>query len=255
MRKNGTIIGSTFLGTGFTGNFFSKTITAQNESIATNDLITLTLDWSPSQAYNLTVSAGSINFQSSVPTRVPINLGEEIPINDTLPRGVFQRDFFISILKFFNLYVYESAFDENKLYIETYIDFYPANSHNALDWSTKIDRSKPIRQTPMSELNARYFRYKFREDNDFYNEEYRKQFNEGYGDRVFDTEFEFSNDTDELQLIFANSVLYQNVGTDKIYPAIYKLSGTTETPMDHVIRMCQAKKIEGVTSSNMLDGV
>lgn len=255
LRKNGTIIGSTFLGTGFTGNFFSKTITAQSQSIATNDLITLTLDWTPSQAYNLTVSAGSINFQSSVPTRVPINLGEEIPINDTLPKGVFQRDFFISILKKYNLFVYESAFDENKLYIEPYIDFYPTTSENALDWSTKIDRSKPIRQTPMSELNARFFRYKFREDNDFYNEEYRKQFNEGYGDRVFDTEFEFSNDTDELQLIFANSVLYQNVGTDKVYPAIYKLSGTTETPMDHVIRMCQAKKITGVDSWDMLDGV
>lgn len=243
IRKNGTIIGSTFLGTGFTGNFFTRTITASNQSIATNDLITLTLDWSPSQAYSLTVSAGSINFQSATPTRVRVNLGETIPINDTLPRGIFQRDFLLSIVKLFKLYIYELPFDENKLVITPYVDFYPSDGQNALDWSKKIDRSQPIRQTPMSELNARYYRFKYREDNDFYNEEYRKAYNEGYGDRIFDTEFEFSNETDTLEVIFANSVLYQNTGTDKIYPAIYKLSGTTETPMDHIIRIGRAKKI------------
>lgn len=257
IRKNGSIIGSAYLGSGFSGYFFTKTITAYNISIATNDVITLTLDWSPSQAYNLSISAGeesqSIRFESGAPTRVPINLGEEIPINDTLPLGIFQRDFFISILKMFNLYVYESAFDENKIYIEPYIDFYQ-DAQVALDWSKKIDRSKPIRQTPMSELNARFFRYKFREDNDFYNENYRKAYNEGYGDFVFDTEFEFSNDTDTLEVIFANSVLYQNTGTDKIYPAIYKLSGTTETGMDSVIRIMQAKKIT-CDSYDILDGV
>ena len=106
----------------------------------------------------------------------------------------------------------------------------------------------------MSELNARYYRFKYREDNDFYNEEYRKAYNEGYGDRIFDTEFEFSNETDTLEVIFANSVLYQNIGTDKIYPAIYKLSGTTETPMDHIIRIGRAKKIS-CNAYDILDDV
>lgn len=241
LRKNGAIIASTFLGSAFSGRFFSSTITAANESIATNDVITLTLDWSTSQPYNLQVSAGSINFQSSTPTRVRVNLGDEIIINDTIPQGIFQKDFVLSIIKMFNLYVYESSFDEKKLIITPYVNFY--SNEQPLNWTDKIDRSSPIKQIPMSELNARYYQYKFREDNDFYNEDYRKAFNEGYGDRIYDTEFEFSNETDELQLIFAASVLYQNVGTDKIYPAIYKLSGTTETPMDHVMRIGRAKKI------------
>lgn len=250
LRQNGTIIGSTFLGSAFSGRFFSSTVTAFNVTIATNDLITLTLDWSTSQPYNLQVSAGSINFQSSTPTRVRVNLGDEIVINDTIPSGIFQKDFLLSIVKMFNLYIYELPFDSNKLVITPYVDFY--SNAQPLDWSKKIDRSMPIRQTPMSELNARYYQYKFREDNDFYNEDYRKAFNEGYGDRIYDTEFEFSNETDVLEVIFAASVLYQNTGTDKIYPAIYKLSGTTETPMDHVVRIGRAKKLN-VAAYDILD--
>jgi hypothetical protein len=255
IRKNGTIIGSTFLGSAFSGRFFSSTVTALSESIATNDIISLTLDWSTSQPYNLTVSAGSINFQSSTPTRVEVNLGETIVMNDILPQGIFQRDFFIWILKMFNLLVYESQFDEKTIIISTFDKFITNNTSTALDWSNKIDREKPIKQVPMSELNARFYQYKFKADNDYYSEEYRKAYNEGYGDFIYDTEFEFSKETDVLEVGFANSVLYQNVGTTKVYPAIYKLSGSTETPMDHVIRIVQLKKITGVASYDILDNL
>ena len=95
------------------------------------------------------------------------------------------------------------------------------------------------------------------QDNDLYNENYTKKYNEGYGDRIYDTEFDFSKDEDTLDVIFAASVLYQKVGTDKIYPAIYKVSdnNTKENSMDSVIRIMQAKKITGRTSYNVLNGV
>jgi hypothetical protein len=157
----------------------------------------------------------------------------------------------------FNLYVYEDTWDDKKIIIKPYINFYPDSYANALDWSNKIDRSKPLSIKPMSELNARYFNYKFKQDNDFYNENYTKKYNEGYGDRIYDTQFDFSKETDTLEVIFASSVLYQKTGTDKIYPAIYKVSdnNTKENSMDSVIRIMQAKKITGRTSYNILNGV
>jgi hypothetical protein len=190
---------------------------------------------------------------------IPVNLayGDSLIVNDTIPKGVFQRDFFLSIVKMFNLYVYEDTWDDKKIVIKPYINFYPNTSANALDWSNKIDRSKPLSIKPMSELNARYFNYKFKQDNDFYNENYTKKYNEGYGDRIYDTEFDFSKETDTLEVIFSSSVLYQKTGTDKIYPAIYKVSdnNTKENSMDSVIRIMQAKKITGRTSYNILNGV
>jgi hypothetical protein len=205
----------------------------------------------------INLTEAQVSFFSDTLVPVPVNYNDALVINDTIPRGVFQRDFFLSIVKMFNLYVYEDTWNDKKIIIKPYINFYPDTSANALDWSNKIDRSKPLSIKPMSELNARYFNYKFKQDNDFYNENYTKKFNEGYGDRIYDTEYDFSKETDTLDVIFASSVLYQKVGTDKIYPAIYKVSdnNTKENSMDCVIRILQAKKITGRTSHNILNGV
>lgn len=203
----------------------------------------------------LEIDAGiSLIFGGGTGLAVPINIGENIPMNAIIPKGIFQKDFFIWILKMFNLYVYESPFDDKKIIVAPYVGFYPTMPSNAIDISQKVDRKEPIRSIPMSELNARYFRFKYKEDSDFYNEEYRKGYNEGYGDNIYDTEFEFSKDTDDLEVGFSNSVLYQNTGTDKVYPAIYKLSGSTETSMDCNIRILQLKKM-ACNSYNILNGV
>ena len=205
----------------------------------------------------INLTEAQVSFFSDALIPVNIAYGDSLVINDTIPKGVFQRDFFLSIVKMFNLYVYEDTWNDKKIIIKPYINFYSDTSANALDWSNKIDRSKPLSIKPMSELNARYFNYKFKDDNDFYNENYKKKFNEGYGDRIYDTEYDFSKQTDTLDVIFASSVLYQKVGTDKIYPAIYKVSdnNTKENSMDCVIRILQAKKIIGRTNHTILNGV
>jgi hypothetical protein len=205
----------------------------------------------------VTITEGQVSFFSDSFVPVDVAYGDGLIVNDTIPKGIFQRDFFLSITKMFNLYVYEDTWDDKKIMIKPFINFYPESSATALDWSNKIDRSKPLSIKPMSELNARYFHYKFKEDNDFYNENYKKKYNESYGDRIFDTEYDFSKETDSLEVIFAPSVLYQKTGTDKIYPAIYKVSdnNTKENSMDSVIRIMQAKKITGRTSYNILNSL
>ena len=184
---------------------------------------------------------------------VPINLGDAIVINDTIPKGIFQKDFFTSVLKMFNLMVTEDKFTDKHLNIEPYIDFYTGT---VLDWSDKLDRSKPIKIKPMSEATARYYELKWKQDNDFYNEDYRKKYNEGYGDRIFDNGLEFAKDSEKVDVIFAASTLYGKDGEDKVFPAIYKKSdnNTKEDPIEHIVRIMQVKKITGVASWNILNG-
>jgi len=204
----------------------------------------------------LAVTSGDIGVTTSTPTQVQVNLGETIKVNDTIPRGIFQSDFFLSIVKMFNLYVYENKFNDKELVISPYIDFYPEKADNAEDWTNKIDRAKPFSIKPMSEINARYYNYKFKPDNDFYGENYRKKYTEGYGDFIYDTEFDFVKETDTLEVIFAASTLYQATGQDKVFPAIYKKSNTNsaEDRMDSIIRIMQVKKITEVSSWNIMNG-
>jgi hypothetical protein len=201
------------------------------------------------------IFTGNLDITTTTPTLVQINLGENIKINETIPRGIFQRDFFLSIVKMFNLYVYENKFNDKELVISPYVDFYPEVSANAEDWTNKIDRAKPLSIKPMSEINARYYNYKFKQDNDFYNENYRKKYTEGYGDFIYDTEFDFVKETDTLEVIFAASILYQETGQDKVFPAIYKKSNSNnaEDKMDSIIRIMQTKKITGVSTWHIMN--
>lgn len=196
--------------------------------------------------------SGDFQVINTVATEVAIGYDEVLVMNQLIPKGIFQRDFFISICKMFNLYVTDDPIDEKKLIIKPFNQFYTGET---IDWSDKVDRSNWTIK-PMSEINARYFQFKYKPDNDYYAENYRKKFNEGYGDFIYDTQFDFVKETDSTEIIFASSVLIQKDGTDKAFPAIYKLSSnnTTEDPMDCVIRIMQAKKITGRTTYAIKNG-
>jgi hypothetical protein len=243
--KNGEVIATQITNQ----TMFNLSIVINEVSFALND--TLQIVWSgPIQSglyttlYIYGVNSILIN---SVAVYVPFNHNDSIFVNDTIPKGIFLKDFFTSIMKMFNLLIVEDKTKQNHLIIEPYQNFF---SGLLLDWSDKIDRSKPIKIKPMSELNARYYNLKYTEDNDFYNENYKKVFNEGYADRVYDTAYEFSKDTENVQVIFAPSIMIKATGTDKVYPAIYKLSNnnSVEDRMDSKIRIGMVKKITGVST-------
>lgn len=183
-----------------------------------------------------------------------VQMGDLVLMNDIIPRGVFQKDFFASILKMFNLMVTEDKFVEKKLIIEPWVNFFNTSPSSYLDWSDKMDRGSQIRIKPMSEINARFYEMKYKQDNDFWNEAYRKKYSEGYGDRIYDNALEFAREKDTTEVIFAATPLIGYLGEAKVVPTIYKKSGTTEESIDHVIRILQAKKVTGITSWNVMNG-
>lgn len=203
--------------------------------------------------FQLTITTLSSKITGIGTQPVEVNLGESVIMNDTIPKGIFQKDLFTSVLKMFNLMVTEDKFKEKHLNITPYVDFYTGA---VLDWSDKLDRSKPIKIKPMSEATARYYQLKWKSDNDFYNEDYRKKYNDGYGDRIFDNGLEFAKDKETVEVIFAASALYGTAGEDKVFPAIYKKSdnNTKEDQIEHIVRLMQIKKITGVASWNILNG-
>lgn len=250
-------------------------------SLATNDTLSIQFTQTTASDFAISIGAGSFVLRVAPPQPVPVdfNYGDTIPINYTsIPKGVFQKDFFASIVKMFNLYVTESTDKAKHLIITPYIDYYTGTAHflqvndleeelkiddnfllllddaNAdyLDWNKKIDRSKPFRIKPMSELNGRYFEYKYKTDADFYNENYFKKYAQGYGDYIEDTGYEFAQDKQTAEIIFASTPLVGYTGEDKVVSTIFKKSNTqhteSEDPIDSVIRILQVRKITGVGS-------
>lgn len=206
---------------------------------------------------SVSVNFVQVIFKTDAVGLVPVSLGENISINDCIPRNVLMIDFLKSVIRLFNLYVYEDKFIKNHLIIKPYIEFY---SNESIDWSKKINRNKATIIKPMSENNSRYYNFSYKLDSDFWNELYSKRYNENYGSYKFDSEFEFANAENSFELIFSGTPLVGYTGEDKVYSTIYKRNGngTTSSPyieeqIDSNIRLLQTKKITGVNSWNIVN--
>lgn len=196
----------------------------------------------------------TLAIDTSTPAFVAVAYGQEITMNDAIPKNIRQIDFLVSIIKLFNLYIYEDKFDPSLIYIKPYIDFYSTDSTDSVDWTFKVDRGEPTRIAPMSEINAKIYLFKYADDSDYYNDLYKKRYNLSYGSYIYDTAFEFIQSTITVDLIFASTPLVGYGGEEKVYPTIFKLTNDEEERIDSVIRIFQTKKITGVASWQILDG-
>lgn len=205
---------------------------------------------------NFITSDFAVKSQGGLSVSVPISLGDTVTINENIPKNIRQVDFLLGIVKMFNLYVYEDRFDSNLIYLKPYINYYSKDNANAVDWTYKLNRGKPIKIKPMSELNSKIYKFKFKQDSDYYNELYRKRYNEGYGDRTYDSEIEFTQQTNEFEILFSGTPLVGYGGEDKVYSTILKQSGSKpadikEENVDSNIRILQTKKLTGVIAWNI----
>lgn len=248
--KNGIpLLGRTIVWDGFNNPQFFSFTESVAASFGPGDYISCIIQLNNvTTGYEKNITKNTVQFISDLPQDAQVEFSDVITINDTLPVNVRQIDFLTSIVKLFNLYVYESKFDERLILISPYVDFYSTSSSNADNWSYKLNRSEPVRIKPMSELNSKIYKFNYKDDTDFWNALYKKRYNEAYGSHVYDTQFEFTSQVNQLDLIFAPTPLVGYGGEDKVYSTILKITNGLEEQIDSVIRILQTKKITGVSS-------
>lgn len=221
------------------------------------------------------ITGGTWVINNSPSFQYVIGEGDTIDPNAFLPQNILQRDLLSWIAKLKNLYIYEDDSRNKHVNITPYIDFWSIGGgtvpqylkindsdflllNNAgdkliigygglefLNWDDKLNRDKSIKIIPMGELNARYYEFKYKRDTDYYNELYSKKYNQTYGDRIFDSGFEFSKDSETVEIGFASSPLVQYDGDDKYMTAIYKKSnnGSAEDAVEGNVRLLYTKKL------------
>ena len=242
-------------------------------TLGVGDIINIDASFTASETYVTLDPNLYLSFISDYPQVALATEGVLISMGNCLPKGIQQKDFFASICRMFNLYVYEDPQLTTHLLIEPYIEFYrkgagflkindvgelllhgePGDTTGLLllsdpvaesiDWSNKVDYSKEISIKPMSELNARYYDYVYTEDDDYYNEAYLKKYNESYGDRKEDTGYQFAEDRTEVKIIFSPSVLTKDASDTKLRANLFKESNGVEERKDNNIRIMIFKSV------------
>jgi uncharacterized protein (TIGR02145 family) len=194
-----------------------------------------------------------ITVENNPPGYVVYDIGDTVNMNYAIPRNIFQRDFLTSLFKMFNLMIVQDSYKERHLIIEPDLYFYNINRTSYIDWSDKVDRSQVITIQPMSEANARYYEFKYKDDSDYYNDDYKKKYNQGYGTRIFENPIEFSKDSQKLEVIFSPTVLTGFAEEDKIFPTICKINNSLEESIGHNIRILTCDLIKDVASYKILN--
>jgi hypothetical protein len=114
------------------------------------------------------------------------------------------KDFFLDQCKMFNLVVMENPNKENDLIIEPEEDFYQTKQR-VVDMDQSLDYNSNIKITPMSEVNAKTYKFTYAEDDDFYNKGYKDETKRLFGDFEMQIDNDFSDAIKKIELGFAST--------------------------------------------------
>jgi hypothetical protein len=155
-----------------------------------------------------------LEIKPSVTANYSIN--NIINLSTMLPQ-IKMRDFFINIIKMFNLMVTDNPNKPNDLIIEPRDDFFNSK-RKVRDWTLKLDYDQDIKQTPMSETDIKTYRFTYSEDSDYYNDLYDQQSDRIFGDYTVDFINDFSTTEKKLELDFAPTPVSDNIISPLVAP-------------------------------------
>lgn len=207
----------------------SFTYTSDTVSLAAGDLVYVKLLPVPPQAFaasapyiSFTLNTGADFYNTVIDPSV--FEGNTIHMNAAIPEDIRMADFFLSIVKEFNLMIEPDRTMPNTYVINTAEDFYGTGSIRR--WGFKLDSSKPVELSPMGALDFRRLVLKRTDSDDYYNKTYREEWGETYGMKKYDVNNDFLKNTSEFESIFTDTPLVGRNSDDRVYPAIYTLDSS-----------------------------
>lgn len=209
-----------YLGSGVTTR--ATYVNATNVFLTAGDKVKIQSNFAVS-GVSFTFSINGGTFKGSVVNSGLVE-GDSLDMNSCIPIKIKQKDLLLSAIKMFNLYIDTDKNNDKNLLIETRDTFYDDGENT--DWTSKLDHSRPLEYRPMGDLDYKEFIYTYTEDSDYYNNQYKKKYEEVYGRHRYITENEFLSNIGETKIIFSPTPLVGDVGNDRIIPRIW----ATESP-------------------------
>jgi hypothetical protein len=132
-----------------------------------------------------------------------------IVYNETVDFGFFfgdkqtQRDFMLSLVRMFNLYVEQT--DAKTLRFVTRDEFYNGAKK---DWSQLLDYDQPHEIVPMGELQNNPYVFTYKEGTDYGSKDHKQKTGRIYGDRTLRIDNDFVKSEKKIEVSFASTTMY-----------------------------------------------
>ena len=149
--------------------------------------------------------------------------GGTVDMNNILPNQIKQKDFVSSIIKMFNLYVDQDKSKSNNFIIEPRDDFY-ASTGTTRDWTYKLDLSRDLEIIPMGELDAKTYHWTYKDDADYYNQKYKRDYGYNYGHKLYSVRNDHRKNERKTEVVFSPTPIADRNMNDRVVPRIFEVA-------------------------------
>ena len=165
---------------------------------------------------------------------VNTNIDEDdaVDLNKVLPINIKQIDWLMSEFKLHNLYMVQDKDNEYNYFIEDRENFYSGS----IDWSDKRDYSMKREVLPIGELDFLKYELEYKEDADYLNDKYQKDYKESFGKHIEYVDNDFITQTKDVSVIYSGTPLKGNYINGLVIPTIYKVESGAISPIQSNIR-------------------
>jgi hypothetical protein len=147
--------------------------------------------------------------------------GDSWDMNQTIIPKVKQSDFLMYLVRMFNLFIMPDKYDQKKLYIEPFSDFY--DTSNYLDWTPLYDVDKGFEVVPCGYMNPKTYKFSYKDAGGYFEKRYQSAYQSSYGSRTYISSNQFSNGEQAEDVGFGNSVMVGFSPSPRIYARYYDM--------------------------------
>jgi hypothetical protein len=116
------------------------------------------------------------------------------------------------MIRAFNLHIDADNEIEKYYKIEPRDDYYRDGSGGVgdyVDWTSKVDLDN-MEIIPMGELTAKFYKFEYKTETDYWNRKYKDDVGVGYGDYIKEVQNDFLQNENKISLAFGSSVMINN---------------------------------------------
>jgi len=178
------------------------------------------------QKGDLLISDSTIDFKLVDFKLAIFGAENSLNVSNFIKNGVTQRDFFLSILKMFNLYITIDKYNNKNYIIKTRDQFYiDGESYN---WSDKLLKDKIISNN-LKPYDFHTYVLSFKENNDFHNTFFNNINGKVFGNKSISTLNPESNNINDKPVVFSPTPFIYNK-SDKLDSYLY-ITSTKKYPV------------------------
>lgn len=190
--------------------------------LKTGDKIIIGIGWRLNTInQNMTVNFTDIDFNMSAVKNAPIKDNAIINLNSAIP-DIKCSDFLKGIMNLFYAYmsdpIYDPVTNKSTIIIDSFRNYYKSASEYD-NWTDKVDNSREIKIQSNSLVEGSNYYYKFSDEKDFFNNEYKRLTGLNYGEKSIQLSTWATGDV-KFELPFNTYVPVKIPNSNLIYPKV-----------------------------------